>query len=166
MKILDTVTGSNQRLTQAQTVEKKAGAPMIWLQRGRRSVDTQRNGGRAIRGRKRRAKTKGGPHEYPVQGLGVVRGGQLASGLHVSLEVPELLEADAADVDDVGGQGDRGARVLAVDQLGAQGLGEAGEVLVEGEEADQLGRGVHRRGRGGGLGVGLVDGLLVGRDGL
>lgn len=105
-------------------------------------------------------------HEYPVQGLGVVRSSQLAGRLHVALEVPELLEADAADVDEVGGQGDRGARVLAVGQLGAQGLGEAGEVLVEGEEADQLGRGVHRgRGRGG-LGVGLVDGLLVGRDGL
>lgn len=29
MKILETVTGSNQRLTQPQTVEKKMGAPMI-----------------------------------------------------------------------------------------------------------------------------------------
>lgn len=105
-------------------------------------------------------------HEYPVQGLRVVRGGQLAGGLHVALEVPELLEADAADINNVGGEGDRGARVLAVGQLGAQGLGEAGQVLVEGEEADQLGRRVHRgRGRRG-LGVGLVDGFLVGRDGL
>ena len=29
MKILETVTGSNQFLTQAQTVGKKEGAPMI-----------------------------------------------------------------------------------------------------------------------------------------
>jgi hypothetical protein len=29
MKILDVVTGSNQRLIQPQTVGKKAGAPMI-----------------------------------------------------------------------------------------------------------------------------------------
>lgn len=105
-------------------------------------------------------------HEYPVQRLRVVRRGQLAGGLHVALEVPELLEADAADVDDVGREGDRGAGVLAVRQLGAQRLGEARQVLVEGEEADQLGRRVHRGRRRGGLGVGLVDRLLVGGDGL
>lgn len=29
MKILETVLGSNQRLIQPQTVEKKTGAPMI-----------------------------------------------------------------------------------------------------------------------------------------
>lgn len=142
MKILETVTGSNQRFTQAQTVEKKAGAPMTWVVGWRVSTYLQ---GEVEGGKKK------GTHEYPVQRLGVVRSGQLAGGLHVALEVPELLEAYAADVDDVGGEGDRGARVLAVGQLGAEGLGEAGEVLVEGEEADQLGRGVHGGGRGGGL---------------
>lgn len=89
---------------------------------------------------------------------------QLRGGLHVALEVPELAQADAADVDDVGRQGDGRARVLAVRQLRAQRVGEAREVLVEGEEADQPRGRVGRRGRR--LGVDLVGGLLVGGDGL
>ena len=34
MKILEVVTGSNQRFIQPQTVGKKAGAPMIWVENG------------------------------------------------------------------------------------------------------------------------------------
>lgn len=92
-----------------------------------------------------------------------MRRGQLRRGLHVALQVPELAQAHAAHVDDISGQGDGGARVLAVGQLGAQRLGEAGQVLVEGEEADKPLRSGGGRGRG--LGVGLIGGLFVSGDG-
>lgn len=80
------------------------------------------------------------------------------------LEVPELAERDARDVDDVGGQGDGcGGGVRAVGKLGAQRLGEAGEVLVQSEEAQELGRGLAV---GDGLGGVRFGGFFVGRDGL
>ena len=40
-------------------------------------------------------------YEYAIQGLRVVSGGQRAGILHMALEVPELLEANTRDVDDV-----------------------------------------------------------------
>ena len=97
--------------------------------------------------------------EDAVQRLGVVGGGQLRRHLHVALEVPELLDAGAADVDDVSAHGDGDVRVLAVRQLGAEGHVEAGQVLVEGEEAQQA------RGRlavGLGVGEGASALFLVG----
>ena len=69
-----------------------------------------------------------------------MRRGQLRCGLHVSLQVPKLAQAHPVHVDDVGRQRDGRARVVAVRQLRAQRLGEARQVLVEGEEADQLRR--------------------------
>jgi hypothetical protein len=47
-----------------------------------------------------------------------------------------LAERDAGDVDDVGGEGDGGLRIGAVGKVGAEGLGETGEVLVEGKETE------------------------------
>lgn len=46
------------------------------------------------------------------------------------LEVPELTQADAGNVDNVGAHGDGDVRRVAVLQLGAERHGEAGEVLV------------------------------------
>ena len=80
------------------------------------------------------------------------------------LEVPELLERNAVDVDDVGGQGDgcRGG-VGAVGQLGAQRLGEAREVFVESEETKEFGG---RLPVGDGLGGVRFGGFFVGGHGL
>lgn len=102
--------------------------------------------------------------EDPVQGFRVVRGGELRGGLHVRLEVPELPEGNAGDVDDVGGERDGcGGGVRAVGELGAERLGEAGEVLVEGEQAQELGRGLPV---GDGLGGVRLGGFFVGGHGL
>lgn len=102
--------------------------------------------------------------EDAVECLRVVGRGQRAGGLHVALEIPELPEADARDVDDVGAQRDRGFVVRPVGQVGAQRLGEAREVLVQGEQAEELGRRVAVC-----LGVaseGVCCRLLVAGDGL
>lgn len=151
MKILETVTGSNQRLIQPQTVEKKTGAPMIWGFGGERDVsDAMLALCQAVilavavllvllRLPRKYPKGRRGTHEYPVQRLGIVRRRQLAGDLHVTLQVPELPQADPAHVDDVGAEGDGRARVLAVGELRAHGLGEAREVLVQREEAHHLG---------------------------
>lgn len=87
----------------------------------------------------------------------------LTGSLHVALEVPELLQADARDIDNVCAQGDGGVVEVAVLQLRREGLVEAGEVLVEGEQAQQALRGLAVPL---GLAEGLLAGLLVGGDGL
>lgn len=102
--------------------------------------------------------------EDAVERLGVVGRGQRAGGLHVGLEVPELPEADARDVDDVGAQRDGRLVVRPVRQVCAQRLGEAGEVLVQGEQPEQFGRRVPVRLGMAGEGVGRR--LLVVGDGL
>lgn len=71
-----------------------------------------------------------------------MRRGQLGGGLHVALEVPELLEADTGDVDNVGAHGDGHVGVVAIRQLCAEWLVEARQVLVESEETQQAGRGL------------------------
>ena len=56
--------------------------------------------------------------------------------LHVRLEVPELLKPHAANVHNIRRHGDGHVREVAVgNELGAKRRVEAGEVLVEGEEA-------------------------------
>lgn len=72
-------------------------------------------------------------NEYAIQRLGVMRCGELRRSLHVLLQVPELLETDARDVDDVGAQRDGDFGVFAVEELGAEGHVEASQVLVESE---------------------------------
>ena len=74
-----------------------------------------------------------------VQRLGVVCRGELRRSLHVALEVPELLEADARDVDNVGAESDGHVGALAVGELRGKGLAEAREVFVEGKEAEEAG---------------------------
>lgn len=85
-------------------------------------------------------------------------GSQDTGVLHVTLQVPKLLQADAANVDDVCG-GDNGGLGIGARQTGAQGHDEVEEVLIEGEKAEQalrdLGRLVRFRG-GGGIGHGGV----------
>ena len=81
----------------------------------------------------------------------------------MALEVPELAERDARDIDDVGAQGDGRAGVVAIRELGAERLDEACEVFIEGEQAQEF------RGRlavGVRSAVGRVGGFLVGGDGL
>ncbi len=77
-------------------------------------------------------------HKYPVQRLRVVGGGQDTRILHVALEIPELGQADARDVDDVGGirHGHLGVRAF---EGGDQRHDKVEQVLVEGEQGDQLG---------------------------
>lgn len=82
-------------------------------------------------------------------------GGQLTGILHVLSEIPELLEADAGNVDNVVGLGNRRLAVRAVWDSGAERQGEAQEIFVESEEADELGR---RLPVGGGLGYRLFIG--------
>ena len=75
-------------------------------------------------------------------------------------QVPELLQADAGDVDDVVGLRDRGRGVVAVAQVRAEGHYELDEVLVEREEAQHSGRGGRL------LGVVVVDGCFRGGLGI
>lgn len=98
-----------------------------------------------------------------IQSFGVMRRGQLTGGLHVRLQVPEHAQADVRDVDDVGAQGDRGLGVYAIDALRSQGLDEARQVLVQREQAQQLGRRLPIRLR---LAVGGLGGSLIVGDGL
>lgn len=72
-------------------------------------------------------------NEYAIQCLGVMCGGKLRSSLHVLLEVPELLEANTGNVDNVGAQSDGDFGVFAVEELSAEGHVETGQVLVERE---------------------------------
>ena len=60
--------------------------------------------------------------------------------LHVGLEVPELAQAHAGDVHDIGALGDGDAGVVSVRHLRAHGLDEACEVFVQGKESQQLRR--------------------------
>ena len=53
----------------------------------------------------------GGAHENPIQRLGIVRRSQHTRILHMALEIPKLLEPDAADIDDVIRRDDRRLRV-------------------------------------------------------
>lgn len=76
--------------------------------------------------------------------------------LHMALQIPKLLQPDAADVDDIRGRDNRGLRVGAR-QARAHGHDEVEEVLVEGEQTEQslrdggrlvrLGLGLGRHGR-------------------
>lgn len=75
-----------------------------------------------------------------VERLGVVSGGKLRRRLHVALEVPELLQADAGDVDNVGAEGDGHVGALAVGELRGKRLAEARQVFVEGEQAEKARR--------------------------
>lgn len=65
--------------------------------------------------------------------------GQLTGILHVHAEIPKLLEADAANVDNVITLGDGRLGVLAVCQGSTDGHDEASEVFVKGKEAEQFG---------------------------
>jgi len=81
-------------------------------------------------------------------------------GLHVRLEIPELAQRDAGDIDDVGAERDGDMGVVAIGKLGAEGLSEAREVLVEGEKTQELSR---RLAVGDGLAERHLGTLLVGR---
>ena len=60
-----------------------------------------------------------GTYEYSVKSFRVVRRGQCARVLHVAAQVPELLEPNAGDVDDVIGLRDRGHGVISIAQVRA-----------------------------------------------
>lgn len=125
MKILETVIGSNQRLIQAHTVEKNAGAPMMKIPGHVLSVQSCGDDGCLL----------------TIESLWIMGRCELTSSLHVSLQVPKLLQADPRDINDVGAQGDGSVAVLAVSKLRRQRLGEASEVLVQRKQAH------HARGR-------------------
>lgn len=82
------------------------------------------------------------------------------------LQIPELLQSDARDVDNIGAQGDGNFGELAVEELGAEGHVETGQVLVQGKQSQET---VWRLAVGLGLGESarcadlliLVDGLGV-----
>ena len=48
-----------------------------------------------------RRRDVGETYKDAIEGFGVVRCGELAGVLHVCSQVPELLQTDAGDVDDV-----------------------------------------------------------------
>ena len=84
MKILETVTGSNQRLIQPQTVGKKAGAPTIWTLLGW----SIRNGFST--------------HKDTIKGFRIMRSRQNTSILHMVFQIPELGQSYASNIDNVG----------------------------------------------------------------
>lgn len=63
---------------------------------------------------------RGADYEDTVQRLGVVGRGQRRGCLHVGLEIPELLEPNARDVDDVGAHSDGRPGMLAILQMRAK----------------------------------------------
>lgn len=63
---------------------------------------------------------------------------KLTGDLHVLPEVPEHFQSDVGDVNNVRAECDRRRRMLAVRALCAQGLGEACQVLVERNQAQEL----------------------------
>jgi hypothetical protein len=97
MKIFDTVTGSNHRLIQDQTVGKKFGAPMIYNEL---SVNAEH--------------MSSGTHKYAIQGFGIVGRCQHTGILHVILEIPELCQSHSGYVNNVGRIGDRDLRIRAL----------------------------------------------------
>jgi hypothetical protein len=107
--------GSNQRLTQPQTVGKKPGAPTICGDMLEKNFHFH----------PMILKT----YEYPVQCLWVVCCRQNGSILHVSLEVPELLQPDITDIHNVVALRDGCLRVVAR-YHGAEGRNESRERFV------------------------------------
>ena len=78
MKILDVVIGSNHFLIHPQTVGKKAGAPMIWAW-----LSAQMLTG-----------VLPATYEYSIQCLWIMCSCQCARVLHMTSQIPELLEPD------------------------------------------------------------------------
>jgi hypothetical protein len=114
MKILDTVIGSNQRFIQPQTVGKKVGAPMICnyqlaLSSNKHSVQPT--------------------YENAIQRLRVMRRRQLRSILHMSLQIPKLLQSHSADVDNIIALGNGRLGMFPGDG-GAQGLYKPSQRLI------------------------------------
>ena len=66
-------------------------------------------------------------------------GGKLAGILHVAPEVPELLQSDLGDVNNVIRLIDRGFWVRSPWSGSTEWHNEAGEILVEGEESEHSG---------------------------
>ena len=73
-------------------------------------------------------------HKYPVQDFGIVSGGQCARLLHMTSEVPELLQPDLRDIDDVIGLVDWSFWIRSPRYRRAKGHHKAGQVLVEGKK--------------------------------
>jgi hypothetical protein len=84
----------------------------------------------------------------------------------VLLQIPELLQSNTGNVYDIGAQSDRNFGELAVEELGAEGHVETGQVLVQGKQSQEA---VWRLSVGFGLGESagcadlfiLVNGLRV-----
>lgn len=87
-------------------------------------------------------------HKDPVQRLGVVCCRERTRILHVGLEVPELLQSDARDIDDIVGLRDgRYVGIWTVGSGGEEGEGEVGKVLIECEKAEEFCGGLSGIGR-------------------
>ena len=123
MNILETVTGSNQRLIQPQTVGKKAGAPIIceWT-----SARVSHNIVYLT-------------YKYSVQCFWVVCGSQHTRILHVLFQIPKLSQTNARNVDNVAGGGNGYLRARAFESR-TKGHDETEEIVVQGEEGYELRR--------------------------
>ncbi len=95
-----------------------------------------------------------GPYKYSVQCLWVMCSRQCACVLHVTFEIPKLLETDSRNVHNVAGLTDWRLRVRSIRHCGTKGQYEAREAFVQSEKTEHL-VGHLRRRRG-----------LLGRDGL
>ena len=93
INILETVTGSNHRLIQPQTVGKNVGAPIICPMSAQTRIVIP------------------SAYIYSVERLGVVCCCQYTSVLHMRFQIPELCQAYVRDIDDVGGVCDWNFRV-------------------------------------------------------
>ena len=117
MKILDVVMGSNHFLIQPQTVGKKDGAPIIY------TVNTILDSEHDM------------TYKYPIQGLWIMSCSQLTRILHMTFQIPELLETYMRNVDYIIGLINRGFRIGSSWYSRAQGHDETNKILIQGKKS-------------------------------
>jgi len=79
---------------------------------------------------------------------------KLASGLHVGLQVPKLLQSDTGDIYNIRRHGDGRPGELAILKLRAERHDEVREVLIQREEAEETVRRLA-------IGLGFAEGASV-----
>lgn len=87
-----------------------------------------------------------------------MRRSKLTRSLHMALQIPIPLQANAANIDNIRAQcNGRAAGILAIRKLATQRLGEARQVLVQGAQVAQLACPGGLVDFGNGLGVEVAD---------
>ena len=132
MKILEVVIGSNHFLIQDQTVGKKEGAPMIWFMISLGSFQKVFGMiGRMIE----RSTIEERTHKYSIQRLRIMRRSQCTSILHMTPQIPELLQSHPTDIHNIITLCDRSIRILPISERSAKRHDKTRQILVQREQS-------------------------------